>query len=244
MANTVQLFVSCLIDSLFPHVGEAFVRVLTRAGVQVEFPAGQTCCGQPAYNAGFTLQASQMARQTIQVLEKAQGPIVVPSGSCAAMIHHGYTELFRNDPIWFEKAQALASRTYEFSAFLVDEMGVVNTRAVYHGKIAYHPSCHLLRDMAVDRQPMALLNAVEGAQIHRLRSECCGFGGLFAIGQEEISVQMLHRKLAEIEAADVDTVVACDISCLMHIESGLRRMGSRMRCLHLAQILCGEEAGL
>lgn len=244
LAMIVQLFITCLIDSLFPQAGEAVVRVLTRAGAQVEFPAGQTCCGQPAYNAGFTRQARQMAQQTIRVFEKTQGPIVVPSGSCAAMIRQGYPELFRDDPAWCRKAEALASRTYEFSAFLVDELGVVDTGAAYHGRMAYHPSCHLLRDLQIDRQPLALLDAVTGAQIHRLRSECCGFGGLFAVDQEEISVQMLHRKLGEIEAAKVDVVVGCDISCLMHMESGLRRMGSHVRCVHLAQILAGGAVDL
>ena len=143
-----------------------------------------------------------------------------------------------------EKAQALARRTFEFSAFLVDELGVVDTHAVYQGRIAYHPSCHLLRDMQIDRQPMTLLNAVEGAHVHRLRSECCGFGGLFAVDQEEISTQMLHRKLMEIEDADVDIVVGCDVSCLMHLEGGLRRRGSHVRCAHLVQILAGGEVGL
>jgi L-lactate dehydrogenase complex protein LldE len=244
LAMIVQLFVTCLIDSLFPQAGEAVVHVLSRAGAQVEFPAGQTCCGQPAYNAGFTLQARQMARQTIRIFEKTQGPIVVPSGSCAVMIRQGYPELFHDDPTWLRKAQALASRTYEFSAFLVDELGVVDTGAAYHGKMAYHPSCHLFRDLQIDRQPLALLDAVEGAQIHRLRSECCGFGGLFAIDQEDISVQILHRKLAEIEAANVDIVVGCDVSCLMHMEGGLRRKGSLVRCAHLAQILANGEAAL
>ena len=240
----VQLFVTCLIDSLFPQVGEAAVRVLSRAGIQVEFPAEQTCCGQPANNTGFTKQASRMAKHTIRVFEGTQGPVVVPSGSCVAMIRYGYPELFRNDPTWFEKAQTLARRTFEFSAFLVDELGVVDTHAVYQGRIAYHPSCHLLRDMQIDCQPLRLLEAVKGAQIHRLSSECCGFGGLFAVEQEEISTQMLDRKLREIEDADVDIVVGCDVSCLMNIAGALRRKGSKVRCAHLAQILVGGEIGL
>jgi L-lactate dehydrogenase complex protein LldE len=240
----VQLFVTCLIDSLFPQVGEAVVRVLTRAGMQVEFPAEQTCCGQPAFNGGYTRQASRMAQQTIRVFEATQGPVVVPSGSCAAMIQHGYPELFRDDSKWLQKAQTLASRTFEFSSFLVDELGVVETHAEYKGSIAYHPSCHLLRDMQIDRQPLLLLDAVKDAQIHKLPSECCGFGGLFAVDKEAISTQMLERKLMDIEEADVDIVVGCDVSCLMNIEGGLRRKGSEVRCAHLAQILAGGEIGL
>jgi L-lactate dehydrogenase complex protein LldE len=240
----VQLFVTCMIDSLFPQVGEAVVAVLSRAGMQVEFIQEQTCCGQPAYNAGFRNQARRMAQHTIRVFDKTQGPLVVPSGSCAAMIQHGYPELFRDDPIWLDKAQALARRTFEFSAFLVDELGVSATHTAYQGSIAYHPSCHLLRDMQIDRQPLQLLEAVEGAQIHRLSAACCGFGGLFAVDQDEISAQMLDRKLREIEAADVDVVVGCDVSCLMNIEGGLRRKGSRVRCAYIAQILAGGEIGL
>jgi L-lactate dehydrogenase complex protein LldE len=244
MAETVQLLVTCLVDSLFPEVGEGVVQVLTRAGVQVAFPPGQTCCGQPAFNAGFRDQARRMARHTLVVLSETSGPVVVPSGSCAAMIRHGYPELFKAAPLELSRAHALAARTYEFSQFLVDQLGVVDLGASFTGRLAYHPSCHLQRSLGVDRQPRTLLGAVEGAEVVELASDCCGFGGLFTLEQEPISAQMLKRKLAQVVDLGAEVVVACDVSCLMHIEGGLRKMGSGVRCSHLAQVLAGQARGL
>jgi len=244
MNKTVQLFVTCLIDSLFPEVGEAVVEVLNRAGVTVEFPADQTCCGQPAFNAGYQDEARRMARHTIEVFEGIEDTVLIPSGSCAAMVKHGYLELFTDDPIWLPRAQALAKRCREFSQYLVDELSITQMGASYSGKLAYHPSCHLLRGLGVEEQPLKLLDAVEGAQTSQLEAECCGFGGLFAIDHHEVSAEMLARKIEAIEETEAEVVVSCDVSCLMHIEGGLRKRGSRVRCAHLAQILAGKEAGL
>ncbi|MGD8812876.1 MAG: (Fe-S)-binding protein [Anaerolineales bacterium] len=240
----IQLFATCLIDSLFPEVGEAVVEVLRKHAGSVAFPTDQTCCGQPAYNAGFHDEARRMAQHTIEVLEKTEGPIVVPSGSCAAMIRHGYLELFAHDGAWLAKAQALADRTYEFSQFLVDVQGIQCIDLDYPARLSYHPSCHLLRGLNVHRQPLSLLQSLHGVQVHTLSSECCGFGGVFAVDHEPISSEMLARRLQQIEASDAEIVVACDVSCLMHIEGGLRKKGSSVRCAHLAQILAGREAGL
>ena len=129
----VQLFITCIMDTLYPEIGEAVVRVLERAGARVEFPSKQTCCGQPAFNAGMRQQARPIACHTIQVFEKTQGPIVVPSGSCTAMIRHGYMELFSDDTKWLERARNLAMRTYEFTEFLVDYLGVTDLGARYPG---------------------------------------------------------------------------------------------------------------
>ncbi|NIS80369.1 MAG: Fe-S oxidoreductase [Anaerolineales bacterium] len=244
MHPIAQLFITCLIDSLFPHVGEAVVEVLRRAGTQVAFPSGQTCCGQPAYNAGFHEQAVRMAQSTIDVFSGTLGPIVVPSGSCAAMLRYGYQELFAEDPIWLPRARALARRVFEFSEFLVDELSVIDLGAECNESLAYHPSCHLLRDLGVDRQPMALLYAVKGLEVYRLGSECCGFGGVFSVDHAQISAQMLDRKLSEIKRSNTSRVVACDVSCLMQLEGGLRREDSQVRGAHLAQILAGEGGGL
>ncbi|TET85813.1 MAG: (Fe-S)-binding protein [Anaerolineales bacterium] len=244
MIETIQLFVTCLIDSLFPEIGEAVIEVLMRAGVQVAIPQEQTCCGQPAFNAGYRDPARKMARHTIEVLDDTVGPVVVPSGSCAAMIRHGYLELFADDPTWLLRANALAERTYELSEFLVDQLGVVDLGASFIGRLAYHPSCHLLRELGVDRQPLDLLEGVAMAQVHRLAPECCGFGGVFAVDQPEISTEMLKRKLAEINQSGAGVVIGCDVSCLMHIEGGLRYIGSSVRCAHLAQVLAGREATL
>lgn len=244
MSGTIQLFVTCLIDSLFPEIGEAVVEVLTRVGMQVAIPPEQTCCGQPAFNAGYRDPARRMARHTIEVLNGTTGPVVVPSGSCAAMIRLGYLELFADDPIWLPRAIALAERIYEFSEFLIDQLGVVDLGASYDGRLAYHPSCHLLRELGIDRQPLSLLEAVAGSHVHRLAPECCGFGGVFAIDQPEISSEMLKRKIAQVKEAKAEVVVGCDVSCLMHIEGGLRHIGSTVRCAHLAQVLAGREASL
>ncbi len=244
MAETVQLFVTCLIDGLFPRVGEAVVEVLTRAGLQVEFPTDQTCCGQPAFNAGYHPEARRMARHTIEVFEKTAGPVIIPSGSCAAMVKHHYVDLFAEEPEWKARAEALTERTYELSQFLVDELGLTRFGAVHEGKVAYHPSCHLLRDMKIERQPLALLEQIDGLVVEPLEAECCGFGGVFAVDHAEVSAEMLGRKIENIERTEAQTVVACDVSCLMHIEGGLRKQGSSVRCVHLAQLLAGEREGL
>jgi len=244
MIDTVQLFATCLVDSLFPEVGEAVVAILTRTGVHVSIPQGQTCCGQPAFNAGFFDQARRMARYTINVLNETIGPIVVPSGSCTAMIRRGYLELFADDPIWLPRAYSLIERTFEFSEFLVNQMGVIDYGISFTGRLAYHPSCHLLRQLGIDHQPMALLEAVAGVHVHRLEPDCCGFGGLFAVDQPEISTEILERKLAQIRDSGAEVVVGCDVSCLMHIEGGLRHRSSTVRCAHLAQILAGQKATL
>ncbi|MDH5506948.1 MAG: (Fe-S)-binding protein [Anaerolineae bacterium] len=244
MPPPVQLFITCLVDSLFPAVGQAVVTVLARAGAQVQLPAGQTCCGQPAFNAGYQQQARQMAAHTIAVLEASQGPVVLPSGSCAAMLKHGYLELFAADPAWLPRAQALAARVYEFSQYLVDELQVTDFGAEYAGKLAYHSACHLSRGLGIERQPLELLENVDGAQVHPLAPECCGFGGLFSVTQTPVSAEMLARRLQHIAAANADVVVACDVSCLMHIEGGLRKQGAAPRCAHLAQVLAGQPRGL
>lgn len=239
MTETVQLFATCILDTIYPDTGEAVVRVLERAGVKVEFPAGQTCCGQPAFNAGERSLARQMAIHTIQVFEPAPGPVIIPSGSCAAMISHSYPELFADDPEWLPRAKALAARTYEFSEFLVDYLGVTDLGARYPGKITYHSSCHLLRELGVDRQPRQLLQAVKDAEFVELEgtSECCGFGGVFSVEHGEISAAMLERKLANLENSGAPVVVSCDAGCITNINGGLHRKNMTQKALHIADIL-------
>ena len=239
MTDTVQLFVTCIIDALYPETGEAVVRVLQKAGVNVSFPPGQTCCGQPAFNAGLRREARKMAIQTIQAFEDYPGPVVVPSGSCAAMLRHSYLELFADDQLWLPRAQALAERTYELTEFLVDVRGVTDLGAVFTGKITYHSSCHLLRGLGVDQQPRALLSAVHGAELVELSetADCCGFGGVFSVEHPEISTAMLERKIANIEASGASIVVACDAGCMTNINGGLHRKRKPQRVMHIADIL-------
>ncbi len=241
MTQTVQLFVTCIVDSLYPDVGEAVLRVLHKAGVQVEFPAGQTCCGQPAFNAGMRPEAASIARHTIRVFEGTKGPIVVPSGSCTAMIRHGYPELFASEPEWQERARALAGRTYEFTEFLVDQLGVLDLGSNFSGRLAYHASCHLLRDLGVRTQPRRLLDALPGVELVELlhSEDCCGFGGVFSVEHPELSTEMLKRKLENIEASRAPYIVACDAGCITHINGGLHRAGRPQRAVHIAQVLAG-----
>jgi L-lactate dehydrogenase complex protein LldE len=237
--KTVQLLITCILDTLYPETGEAVVRVLERAGVQVQLPRGQTCCGQPAFNAGLRADARRMAMHTIEVFEKAPGDVVVPSGSCAGMIRHQYTELFAGDAEWLPRAQALAARTYELSEYLVDILGVTDLGASYPGKITYHSSCHLLRELGVDRQPRALLAAVQDAEMVELpgRQECCGFGGVFSVEHPQISAAMAARKIANIESTGAEVVVVCDAGCIANIDGALHRQGKTQHAVHIAEIL-------
>lgn len=239
MTKTIQLLITCLIDTLQPQIGESVVRVLERAGVNVSFPTDQTCCGQPAFNAGLRHEARQMARHTIKTFEAHPGPVVIPSGSCTAMIRHGYPELFRSDAEWLARAQALAERCFEFTEFLVDQLGIDNFDVSYPENISYHPSCHLLRGIGVDEQPRTLLENLHGCEIHELphADDCCGFGGVFSIEHPEISAEMLKRKIANIGASRASTVVLCDTGCLLHIKGGLHRLGKPTKVLHIAEVL-------
>lgn len=240
----VQLFVTCLIDTLRPEAGMAVVRVLEALDIAVEFPNAQTCCGQPAFNGGAWDDARAMGRHTLDVLAKSDAPIVVPSGSCGAMLVHHYPELFAGDAKYGPLAENIAARTYEFSQFLVEVLGVTALNARLNERIAYHPSCHLLRGMNIVNPPRALLANVRDAELVELdgAEECCGFGGLFAIKMDAISSAMMQRKLDAIQAAQVQTLVSCDVSCLLHLSGGLHRRGSQVKTKHLAEILDPQQA--
>lgn len=244
--TTVQLFITCLLDTLYPETAAAVVQVLQYAGVEVAIPAGQTCCGQPAFNAGLRADARRMAMHTLRVLEAAPGAIIIPSGSCAAMVRCQYPELFADDPLWLPRAQAVAARVYELSEFLVDVLRVTDLGARYPGRLTYHSSCHLLRELGIDRQPRALLAAVREAQLVELpgTQECCGFGGVFSLEHAEISAAMLERKLANLAGTQADVLVACDAGCLTNIGGGLKRKQRRdpakrplPRVMHIAEVL-------
>lgn len=242
MSETVQLFVTCLVDTFFPETGEAMVRVLNRLGLRVDFPSAQTCCGQPAFNAGLHADARPLAEHTIRVFEKTTGDIIIPSGSCAAMIRHAYLELFKDDRRWLERARALATRVYEFSEYLVDVRGVSDLGARWPGRLTYHPSCHLLRGLGVDRQPRLLLAHVREAEIVELpeREDCCGFGGVFSVEHPELSAEFLKRKIANLEKTESPTLVVAETGCLMHIQGGLARQGKGQRVMHIAEVLANQ----
>jgi L-lactate dehydrogenase complex protein LldE len=224
---------------LQPQIGEAIVRVLEHVGLNSAFLETQTCCGQPAFNAGLRSEARKMAQHTIQTFGMVNDPIVIPSGSCTAMIRHGYLELFADDPIWLPRAQSLAANTFEFSEFLVDRMGITDIGAQWSGKLAYHPSCHLQRGLGVDRQPRALLANIKGVEIVELPNaeECCGFGGVFSVEHPAISAAMLARKIDHIESSQATTIVTADTGCLLHINGGLNRKQLLRRVMHIAEVL-------
>ncbi len=235
----VQLFITCLVDSFYPKTGEAIVNILRRLGLSVEFPYEQTCCGQPTFNAGLRAEARPIVEHTIRVFEKTTGDIITPSGSCAHMIKHNYPELFADDPRWLPRAQALGKRVYEFTEYLVDQLDVSDLGARWDGVLTYHPSCHTLRGMNIDRQPRTLLANVRGAQIVELphAEECCGFGGIFSMEHPELSAEWLKRKIANLEATQSPTLVVSESGCLMHIAGGLHRQKKSEQVVHIAEVL-------
>lgn len=231
----------CLIDVLYPEVGEAMVQVLRGLGVHLDCPTAQTCCGQPAFNSGYRGEARTAARHFIDVFEGAES-IVCPSGSCVDMVRNHYSELFNNDPEWLKRAETVTGRTYEFSEYLVDVLGVADVGAVYRGRVTYHDSCHLLRGIGVRDQPRKLLQHVTGTECIEMHKsdQCCGFGGAFAVKYSDISTAMVTEKVNNIIASGADTVVGCDMGCLMNIQGMLSRKGSRIKVMHLAQILASD----
>ena len=242
MSKRVAYFVTCIIDAVFPEIGEAALDVLERQGVTVEFPEAQTCCGQPAFNSGFQDETRKVAEHFLDVF-KGYDAIVTPSGSCAAMVHRYYPELFKNHPRLAE-ANSIAARTYEFTQYLVDELGVTDVGAALSKPMrgAIHDSCHGLREMHVSRQPRELLSHVKNLTLGELagHDQCCGFGGLFAIKMGEISSAMLNDKMTSINANDADIIIAGDASCMMHINGGLSRNHSPKRVVHIAEVLAGR----
>ena len=244
---TVQLFVTCLVDTFYPETAEAIVSILRRLGLSVDFPIDQTCCGQPQFNAGFRADARQMAKHMIETFERLPNSlknseaahVVSPSGSCAHMIRHNYPELFADDPDWLQRAQALAKRTFEFTEYLVDVLGVTDVGAHWNGTLTYHPSCHLSHGLGIDRQPRALLANVKGAQIVELpeAQDCCGFGGIFSIAHPELSAEFLKRKISNLEKTQSPTLVVADTGCIMHIAGGLNRQKKPQKVVHIAEVL-------
>ncbi len=242
----VALFVTCMVDMLYPNVGLATAELLERHGVEVIFPEAQTCCGQPAFNAGFRDEARQLAERHLNIFEPLVNSgeveaIVAPSGSCTTMTSHFYPVLFeanRLSPI-YKRAQALADVTFELTEFLVDVLGLDAMGAQFPGKITYHACCHLLRELKIDEQPRKLLAYVEDADLVPLEGaeDCCGFGGLFAIKNAGISTAMGQRKTRHIAASDADIVTLCDVSCMAHINGLLQRQAQRARAVHIAEVL-------
>ena len=243
--SKVALFVTCMVDMMYPQVGIATVELLERQGVEVVFPEDQTCCGQPAFNAGYHAEAVQMATHFLDVF----GPlmengdieaIVVPSGSCATMTGHFYSQLLQDAGArdYQARAEKLSAVTFELTEFLVDVLGVQDLPCAYRGKVTYHACCHLLRELRVDTQPRQLLHQ-SGVHFVEMEgsTECCGFGGLFAVKNEPISTAMGNAKLQYAAASGADVVAMCDVSCMTHVQGLMHRQQSHQQAMHIAELL-------
>ena len=243
-APRIGLLVTCLVDLMRPTIGFAAVRLLEAAGCHVAVPLNQTCCGQPAHNAGDRRTAQAIARDVIAVFEGFDY-VVVPSGSCAAMVRRHFPTLFDHDAAMADRAASLARRTFELTAFLVDVMGRAPAAAAFAGTVAYHDSCSALRELGIREQPRKLLGAVKGLGLREPEDAeaCCGFGGMFCVKYAGISDAMAAKKIRALAASGADTVVSADLGCLLQIAGSLARQGSAMRVRHVAEILAGMTDG-
>jgi L-lactate dehydrogenase complex protein LldE len=218
----VSLFVTCFNDTLFPQTGRAVVRLLERLGCEVDFPLEQTCCGQMHMNSGYAREGLALARRLARVFGDADH-VVTPSASCAGMLRQHVDGL----PV------------YELSEFVVDLLGVEDVGAYFPHRVTFHPTCHSLRELGVGDRPLRLLRAVKGIELVSLpaASECCGFGGTFAVKNSEVSSAMLADKVRSVLDTEAEVVCAADNSCLMHIGGALSRQRTGVRTMHLAEVL-------
>ena len=247
----VGLFVSCIVDVLYPQVGLAAARLLADQGVEVVFPENQTCCGQPTFNAGHQKESYTLAANFLDIfaplLERRDiSAIVIPSGSCAAMIKHSYSTLIEKYPSEKQARQyaIVSENTYEFSEYLVDILGVeLSPRDSLYERLTYHPCCHLMRDLQIDRQPRQLLEAITNNNLLPLTEAetCCGFGGLFSLWNDEISVEMGLRKVKHLKASGADLVVVNDVGCMTHLNGILIKQGHTCRAVHITELLAESE---
>ena len=240
----VGLFATCLVDLSRPQVGFAALKLLEDAGCNVDVPLDQTCCGQPAFNSGASDHAADLARQLIRQFE-GYDYVVVPSGSCAAMIKVHYVEVLADEPVWLPRAQALASKTWELMSFLVDVCGYRPSGVALGTTATYHDCCSGLRELGIYRQPRDLLAAVDGLQLRRLPGNdvCCGFGGTFCVKYAPISNAIVGEKAASVEGTGAELLLGGDLGCLMNTAGKLSRNGSKVRVMHAAEVIAGMGNG-
>lgn len=245
MELKVSLFVTCIIDQFYPEVGESVVRLLRKLGVKVDFPLMQTCCGQPAFNSGFKSEAKVLAGKFLDSFQD-KSHIVVPSGSCTAMIKVFYPDIFHADSSRLHQSKEIGTRVFELSEFIVDVLGIEHFNKAINEvnsnskrKITYHEGCHLRREIEVVTQPRLLIDAVPGVDLVEMDQVdvCCGFGGTFSVKYPDISGAMLEDKIQNICKTDAETLVSCDSSCLMQIGGGLAKKNIDVKPMHLAQFL-------
>ena len=236
----INLLIPCFVDQLFPSVGISAVRIFERLGHTVGFKESILCCGQPAFNAGYWEEAREIATRVLQSLAGAD-PVVVPSGSCAAMVKNFYPELFRQTP-QAEAAAQLSQRVFEFSSFLVDQLGVTELGSRFPAKVTFHDGCHGLRELGVKLQPRQLLEHVKDLTLVEMEDQtsCCGFGGTFAVKFPMISTAMGETKSASALDTGAEYLVSNDSSCLMHLQGLLSRQNQGLKTIHLAEILASS----
>ncbi|WP_122816043.1 (Fe-S)-binding protein [Nocardioides pantholopis] len=243
----VALMVTCFNDAMFPETGKAVVTLLRRLGVEVDFPAAQTCCAQPMVNTGYLDEAVPVVRTFVEAFA-GYDAIVTPSGSCAgsARHQHGIVARRAGDPALTEAVAATSPKVYELSEFLVDVLGVTDVGAYFPHTVTYHPTCHSLRMIGVGDRPRRLLEAVRGLTLVELpgAAECCGFGGTFAVKNADTSVAMGADKARHVRETGAEVLVAGDNSCLMHVGGMLSRQQAGIRTVHLAEILAATEASV
>lgn len=245
------LMVTCVADVVAPEVAEATVRVLRAVGYPVTCDLEQTCCGQPAWNAGFVEHAATVARATVQALgaelERGADTVVVPAGSCATMVRTFWVELFElaGDPETGALARQVADRTWELSELLALDPAALGPLEVPHTRVALHRSCHMLRELRIESQPAELLDAVEGCEqiVWEGADRCCGFGGTFSVKLPEVSVAMADDKLRSLAEQAPDLVVGCDASCLLHLRSRAETAGTPVTVRHVAEVLADALPG-
>ena len=242
----VSLFITCYNDTLFPATGKAVVRVLERLGHTVDFPAGQTCCGQMHWNTGYQAEAMPLLERFVAQFKGSEA-VVVPSSSCVAMMRDHYPKMAAElaEPGLKRDVAELLPRVYEFSEFLTKRLGLTDVGAYYPHRVTYHASCHGLRNLGLGDGPQQLLKAVRGIDLVEIQGleQCCGFGGTFAVKNAEVSSAMLAEKTNAILNTRAEACTACDNSCLMHIEGALHRQRTGVRTVHLAEILASTEGG-
>lgn len=240
-AVRIGLFVTCVNDLAFPRTGRAVVTILERLGHQVAFPPEQTCCGQMHANTGYRAEAMPLVRRFVSQFTGFEA-VVVPSGSCAAMVRDAYPRLAATDPALCAQVDTLTPRVYEVSELLVDVLGVTDVGAVFPHRVTYHPTCHGLRLLRLGDRPLRLLRAVGGIDLVELpgAQECCGFGGTFAVKNRDVSAAMLADKCAGIAGTGARYVAAADNSCLAHIGGGLSRRRCGVSTVHYTEILAAR----
>ncbi|MFW2476290.1 MAG: (Fe-S)-binding protein [Sediminibacterium sp.] len=233
----VQIFIPCFIDQLYPGVGFSMVKVLEKAGCEVTYNANQTCCGQPAFNAGFWGEAKDVCNKFIEDFSGSDY-IVAPSASCVGFVKNYYSKLYEQSSQQ-QVARKLSERIFELSDFLVNILKVENLGASFEGKATYHDSCAALRECGLKQEPRKLLQQVKGLELIEMADNetCCGFGGSFAVKFEPISVAMADQKITNATATGAEYIISTDMSCLMHIDGCIKHKGSGLKVVHLADVL-------